>query len=111
MCRCFHGYMMLDGGCADIDECSENNGGCDHRCFNTPGSYLCSCQAGYKKVLNRCFPWPPWNATSFYLKAPVVEASVALQSSSPAIQTGAPAVPSAALLDRLRAVARRPRRS
>jgi len=109
MCRCYHGYMMLNGSCADIDECSENNGGCDHRCFNTPGSYLCSCEPGYKKVINRCFPWPPWNHTSFYRKAPVDEASVAIHPSSPENPAVTPAVPSAALLDRLRAVAARGR--
>lgn len=31
----------------DFDECSENNGGCQHYCRNTYGSYLCSCRNGY----------------------------------------------------------------
>ena len=32
----------------DINECSQNNGGCEDTCTNTMGSYECSCQAtGY----------------------------------------------------------------
>ncbi|MCP3662876.1 MAG: hypothetical protein GY696_10325, partial [Gammaproteobacteria bacterium] len=32
----------------DIDECLSGNGGCQHNCDNTPGSYECSCLSGYK---------------------------------------------------------------
>ena len=31
----------------DIDECQTNNGGCDHFCRNTNGSYECGCQQQY----------------------------------------------------------------
>ena len=32
----------------DIDECQKNhNGGCDHICINTNGSYYCTCHDGY----------------------------------------------------------------
>lgn len=31
----------------DIDECANNNGGCQHECKNTIGSYLCSCHNGF----------------------------------------------------------------
>ena len=32
----------------DVDECDESpNGGCDHNCTNTNGSYYCSCHDGY----------------------------------------------------------------
>lgn len=31
----------------DIDECSIDNGGCEHSCINTNGSYYCSCNYGY----------------------------------------------------------------
>nr|XP_014088119.1 dorsal-ventral patterning protein tolloid isoform X1 [Bactrocera oleae] len=31
----------------DIDECSTNNGGCQHECRNTIGSYMCFCHNGY----------------------------------------------------------------
>ncbi len=34
--------------CTDINECSTNNGGCQHHCTNTDGSYVCSCNEGYK---------------------------------------------------------------
>ena len=31
----------------DNDECSRNNGGCQHICKNQPGSFSCICRAGY----------------------------------------------------------------
>ncbi|XP_050525579.1 tolloid-like protein 1 [Daktulosphaira vitifoliae] len=31
----------------DMDECSINNGGCQHECKNTPGSYECTCNNGF----------------------------------------------------------------
>ena len=30
----------------DIDECQVHNGGCQHRCVNTRGSYHCECNPG-----------------------------------------------------------------
>ncbi|XP_077870494.1 vitellogenin receptor Yl-like [Saccoglossus kowalevskii] len=36
--------------CDDIDECAEDNGGCDQICVNTIGSYECLCNVGF--VLN-----------------------------------------------------------
>lgn len=35
-------------GFTDIDECQSNNGGCDHFCKNTVGSFDCSCRKGFK---------------------------------------------------------------
>ena len=32
----------------DIDECYYENGGCQHECTNTDGSYECSCYDGYE---------------------------------------------------------------
>lgn len=32
----------------DINECKDNNGGCDHNCFNGIGGRYCSCKIGYK---------------------------------------------------------------
>ena len=34
----------------DINECLDGNGGCEHNCTNTDGSYLCSCRNGYDLV-------------------------------------------------------------
>ncbi len=33
---------------ADINECLTDNGGCDHICINTEGSFSCSCQNGFE---------------------------------------------------------------
>lgn len=31
-----------------MDECSSNNGGCEHTCHNQLGSFQCDCEVGYK---------------------------------------------------------------
>lgn len=47
LCRlCFTAVVLF----ADVDECSKRNGGCDHECNNTMGSYRCSCHQGYMLV-------------------------------------------------------------
>lgn len=33
---------------ADVNECSKENGKCDHGCSNSVGSYHCSCHDGYR---------------------------------------------------------------
>ena len=33
---------------ADVDECATANGGCEHNCHNTEGSFYCSCNDGYE---------------------------------------------------------------
>ena len=38
---------------ADINECSSNNGGCQHSCVNTVGSFECRCNSGYELASNR----------------------------------------------------------
>ncbi|KAI8115214.1 CUB and sushi domain-containing protein 1 [Lucilia cuprina] len=40
------GCTRLD--CVDINECSKNNGGCDQKCVNSPGSFACACNTGYQ---------------------------------------------------------------
>jgi len=32
---------------SDINECAENNGGCEQNCTNSAGSYSCMCGDGY----------------------------------------------------------------
>ncbi|XP_063066835.1 bone morphogenetic protein 1-like isoform X2 [Engraulis encrasicolus] len=32
---------------SDKDECSKENGGCQHECANTYGSYVCQCRSGF----------------------------------------------------------------
>ncbi|XP_068682562.1 uncharacterized protein [Montipora foliosa] len=44
---CPSGYSGDGAECSDIDECDDNNGGCDHNCVNTPGSSVCTCNSGY----------------------------------------------------------------
>ncbi|XP_071963390.1 uncharacterized protein [Antedon mediterranea] len=44
-CECYSGYQGTQ--CSDIDECADNNGGCEHHCRNTAGSYYCECNTGY----------------------------------------------------------------
>ena len=39
-------------GAADVDECTEENGGCEHGCENIIGSYLCTCRTGYFLAVN-----------------------------------------------------------
>nr|XP_057905222.1 bone morphogenetic protein 1-like isoform X1 [Doryrhamphus excisus] len=33
---------------SDMDECSQENAGCQHECVNTMGSYSCQCRNGFK---------------------------------------------------------------
>ena len=32
----------------DIDECASENGGCQEKCINVPGSYVCACRTGFE---------------------------------------------------------------
>lgn len=33
--------------CPDVNECSQQNGGCNQICYNKPGSFHCACYSGY----------------------------------------------------------------
>ena len=39
--------FTLNHPLTDVNECATNNGGCDHYCTNTIGSFVCSCYPGY----------------------------------------------------------------
>ncbi|KAK2100760.1 Signal peptide, CUB and EGF-like domain-containing protein 2 [Saguinus oedipus] len=43
----FAAAVLLDS-LSNIDECQTRNGGCDHFCKNTVGSFDCSCKKGFK---------------------------------------------------------------
>ncbi|KAL0629373.1 Signal peptide, CUB and EGF-like domain-containing protein 2 [Plecturocebus cupreus] len=45
----FHhdGQAGLESLISDVDECLENNGGCQHTCVNVMGSYECCCKEGF----------------------------------------------------------------
>ena len=49
-------FNLEDKSCYDIDECKNNNGGCDTKCENTFGSYFCTCNEGYQldESYHRC---------------------------------------------------------
>ena len=32
----------------DVNECLDNNAGCEHNCENTDGSYYCTCNSGFE---------------------------------------------------------------
>lgn len=47
---CKAGFRLVDGKCADIDECAIENGGCgDAKCANAEGGWRCgaNCPAGF----------------------------------------------------------------
>ncbi|XP_067311187.1 complement component C1q receptor [Pseudorasbora parva] len=54
-CACAEGYQLAEDniGCADIDECLLTVCG-EHTCRNTPGSYLCECNPGFRLVAGIC---------------------------------------------------------
>ena len=43
-------YLILFS--ADINECSVNNGGCSHHCYNIPGAHYCGCPEGTTMAAN-----------------------------------------------------------
>ncbi|XP_019620839.1 PREDICTED: uncharacterized protein LOC109467334 [Branchiostoma belcheri] len=46
-CRADQSWSNNVPSCSDINECSVANGGCDHVCTNTMGTFHCSCVTGY----------------------------------------------------------------
>ncbi|XP_077865610.1 uncharacterized protein LOC100366660 [Saccoglossus kowalevskii] len=48
VCLCKLGYTGDGNNCTDINECTVDNGGCEHTCVNTEGNYYCTCNDGYE---------------------------------------------------------------
>ncbi|XP_064612930.1 epidermal growth factor-like protein 7 [Liolophura sinensis] len=46
VCSCRRGFGQPN--CADTNECLSGNGGCEHQCENTKGSFRCRCSSGYR---------------------------------------------------------------
>ena len=40
-------FIIILSYILDINECLDDNAGCQHVCDNIPGSYLCSCNDGF----------------------------------------------------------------
>lgn len=54
-CLCYQGYKLNDDQktCSDINECALDNWGCEHQCWNVPGSAVCFCDDGYTLASDR----------------------------------------------------------
>jgi len=54
-CACADGSRLSEDNisCVDIDECDQRVCG-EHRCRNTPGSFLCECNPGFRLVAGKC---------------------------------------------------------
>jgi len=71
----------------DVNECSQENGGCSQICYNQPGSFQCACHGGYmlspdsRTCLGEPDPGPPRLCASLFAFAVArsrqAEASVA----------------------------------
>jgi hypothetical protein len=48
-CLCHEGFQLDEGElvCKDFDECSVDNGSCEHVCVNLEGTHECKCRKGF----------------------------------------------------------------
>lgn len=67
-CKCPDGFIIEERAsdyfvCVDIDECTSQY--CDHNCTNTPGSYTCSCNEGFRLIdKTKCVKTKRFSTTS-----------------------------------------------
>ena len=45
--NCIINHLVYITTAADTNECGSANGGCEHNCNNTVGSFTCSCRPGF----------------------------------------------------------------
>lgn len=55
----------------DVDECATNNGGCEHNCTNTLGSYTCSCNSSYSLAYDSLQCTGMFGVLTYYLSPTV----------------------------------------
>lgn len=73
----YRGKFSLQSKCVvcfiDKDECSKDNGGCQHECINTFGSYVCQCRNGFVLHENKhdCKEGKKQNARQAFFKKKV----------------------------------------
>ncbi|XP_062552404.1 uncharacterized protein LOC134217619 [Armigeres subalbatus] len=48
LCPVGYYFNTTMGDCQDTNECTRENGGCQHHCINSDGSFYCSCKYGFK---------------------------------------------------------------
>ena len=62
-------FILLLHISIDINECETANGGCQHSCTNTIGSFNCSCYTGYQLDENglNCSGERSWNNKLFHM--------------------------------------------
>ncbi|KFM28703.1 Vacuolar-sorting receptor 1 [Auxenochlorella protothecoides] len=88
VCHCPEGWIGDGYHCTDIDECATELHNCEQVCINTPGSFRCECNKGYKLlggspgVPGVCIPIPGATGLPVWLilvltAAAVVSTSVA----------------------------------
>ncbi|XP_055619958.1 uncharacterized protein LOC129764668 [Toxorhynchites rutilus septentrionalis] len=53
LCPAGYYFNTTMGDCQDTNECSFENGGCQHHCVNSDGSFYCSCKYGFKLDIDR----------------------------------------------------------
>ena len=53
---CSAGYVLVDGVCQDVDECTTATCDANASCVNQPGSFACVCNAGYTGDGTTCAP-------------------------------------------------------